>query len=215
MASLLLSIGCERDPKVAPDPEPQQGTRGAPNAEEQTSLDPPAAPTVQDGIGAPAVYVDPGAKDPRAVSRAIAVMMPTEGNEASGTIRFETTERGVRVISDLTGLPSGRHGYHVHLLGNCSAEDGKSAGTHFNFDGSSKEPPKNIRRITGNLGDLDAKADGTARAEAIVQRASLQGRYSLIGRAVVIHEKPNDPNEPPIGAAGKRLACGVIGIDEG
>lgn len=66
--------------------------------------------------------------------------------------------------------------------------------------------------VTGNLGDLEPMKSGKAVHSAMIQNATLQGRYSIIGRAVVVHEKGNDLMSPD-GDAGKRLACGVIGVD--
>lgn len=143
---------------------------------------------------------------------AVAVMHPTEGNDVSGTITFEQSSEGVEVHAEVSGLPEGKHGFHIHLYGDCRAPDGTSAGTHFNFEGSSKNPPKNIKRITGNLGNLDAGSNGEATADTVISNAKMNGPKSIIGRAVIVHEKPNDPSQPPIGAAGSRLSCGVIGI---
>jgi Cu-Zn family superoxide dismutase len=163
---------------------------------------------------APMLAVDPGSAESVPVTHAIAVMQPTEGNDAAGTAEFSTAEGGdgLMVKAKVENLPAGTHGYHVHLYGDCSSADAKSAGTHFNFKGSSENPPKDTKRITGNLGDLEAGDDGTASAETMIEHARLQGTYSIIGRSVIIHEKGNDPQSPPIGAAGSRLACGVIGI---
>ena len=75
-------------------------------------------------------------------------------------------------------------------------------------------PPQDIDRITGNLGNLDADDNGDASDQGTLEHASLTGAKSIIGRGVIIHSKPNDPSQPPIGAAGSRQACGVIGIAE-
>lgn len=158
--------------------------------------------------------VDPGAEDSPPVTRAVAMMHPTQGHEVRGVVHFEAGEHGLAVRAELEGLPGPAHGAHVHLLGDCSAPDGTSAGTHFNFLGSSKSPPADIDRITGDLGNVEAGPDGRGTLEATLGEASLQGPFSILGRAVVVHAKPNDPTQPPIGAAGARLACGVIGIDE-
>lgn len=156
---------------------------------------------------------DPGAGDGPAVSEAVAVLAPTEDNAARGVVRFtEKPGGGIEVKADIEQLPQGKHAYHLHLYGDCSAADGKSAGTHFNLDGSSTEPPADIARITGNLGELTAGEDGRASATGLLPKASLTGSYGILGRSVIVHGKGNDESQPPIGAAGPRLACGVIGI---
>ncbi len=161
------------------------------------------------------VAVDPGATEPRPVLRAIATLLPAKDSKVKGTIRFESAGGAdqLDVIADVEGLPPGKHAFHVHVLGDCSAPDGKSAGPHFNFEGSSLAPPADIKRITGDLGELTADAQGVARFRASIAKAKLHGPYSILGRSVVVHEKPNDPTKPPEGGAGARLGCGVIGID--
>lgn len=159
---------------------------------------------------------DPGAQDPVKITKAVAVLEPTKGSKVHGTVTFTQAADGkLKVSADISGLPKGVHAYHVHQFGDCSGEDGKSAGTHFNFSGSSENPGDDIARITGNLGELKADAKGHATATQMLDKASLQGAYTLIGRAVIVHEKANNPKEPPIGAAGSRLACGVIGMANG
>lgn len=145
-------------------------------------------------------------------TEAVAVIHPTEGNNATGTVTFKKVADGIQVHAEAQGLNEGKHGFHIHLYGDCRAADGTSAGTHFNFEGSSTNPPADIDRITGNLGNLNADSEGMATADTLISNATLNGPKSIIGRAVIIHAKPNDPSQPPIGAAGARLGCGVIGI---
>jgi len=157
----------------------------------------------------------PGVEAPPPPEAAVAVLHPTKGHDVRGVVRFEPGELGLRVHSEVSGLePNGTHAYHVHLWGDCSAPDGTSAGTHFNFEGSSQDPPEDIQRITGNLGDLRANTDGRADHSTTVEAATLTGPKGVVGRSVVVHARANDPDQPPIGAAGPRLACGVIGIAE-
>ena len=40
----------------------------------------------------------------------------------------------------------------------------------------------------------------------------LLGPDSIVGRAVIVHEKVDDLKTQPTGNAGGRLACGVIGV---
>jgi len=139
---------------------------------------------------------------------AIAALRPTQGYRTSGFVRFETLDGRLRVHSEVSGLAPGAHGYHVHVYGDCSAGDASSAGPHFDFLGS----PAAAGRITGNLGELVAEASGRAEHESEVEHAGLLGPRSILGRAVVVHERGNDPQAPPSGNAGAPVACGVIGV---
>jgi Cu-Zn family superoxide dismutase len=142
-----------------------------------------------------------------------AIMRPTEGGDARGTVSFEPMRNGgLMVKATMTGLTPGPHGFHVHEYGDCSAPDASSAGGHFDFLGTPTTLPADVDHITGNLGQLEAGPDGTAKIEHPVQDANLWGPASIVGRAVVVHARGNDPDSPPDGAAGPRVACGVIGI---
>lgn len=146
------------------------------------------------------------ARDAGAVAEASATLEPTRDSRARGTVAFETADEGVRIRAELSGLPAGRHAFHVHEKGDCSAPDASSAGEHFDFE-SAEQP---VRRITGNLGELEADDSGRAVLEALIPRAELEGRRSIVGRAVVVHARGNDPRQTPDGGAGDRIACGVI-----
>lgn len=155
------------------------------------------------------VAVDPGAPTPKPVATAIAVLQPTSGNTVTGMVRFRDAGGALEVTADVQGLPPGEHAYHVHVFGDCSAPDGASAGPHFHFTGSSFD--KTVKMITGDLGELMGQG-GTVKQSARIAGASLHGPFSIIGRAVVVHEKGNNPQVTPDGGAGKRIACGVIGV---
>lgn len=171
----------------------------------------PGAPSTQ----IHALREDPGNPASSVVRHAVAVLEPTQQSKVRGTIDFVQEDGDVTVRASVRGLEPGKHAFHVHLWGDCSSQDAKSAGTHFNFAGSSESPPPDIDRITGNLGELEADASGNAESTSKIDKATLTGAYSIVGRSVIIHEKGNDESAPPIGAAGGRLACGVIGIKQG
>jgi Cu-Zn family superoxide dismutase len=156
--------------------------------------------------------VDPGAANKQPVKRAIAILHPTAGSKASGVVRFvDVGGRGLDVFAVVHGLDARVHAYHVHVFGDCSSGDAKSAGPHFNFLGSSFDDE--VGMITGNLGHVQRHKTGpTSTHQGRVEDASLQGEFSIIGRAVVVHERGNDPSVTPDGDAGARIACGVIGV---
>lgn len=145
-------------------------------------------------------------------TNAVAVVHPTEGSEVTGTVTFEQTENGVRVQADIEGLAQGKHGFHIHQYGDCSAEDGTSAGGHYNPTGNDHGAPTQDNRHMGDMGNLAAGEDGTATLDYEDPMIVLNGPNSIIGRAVVIHGGEDDFTSQPSGDAGPRMACGVIGV---
>ena len=147
-----------------------------------------------------------------APTRAIAVLHPTKGNSVSGVVRFEAVEGGMHVVADIWGLAPGKHGFHIHEYGDCSSEDGTSAGGHFNPAGMPHSMPASEQRHVGDLGNVEADKDGKAHLDYVDAMISLTGTNSIIGRSVIVHEKEDDLKTQPTGAAGARVANGVVGI---
>jgi Cu-Zn family superoxide dismutase len=144
--------------------------------------------------------------------KATAELKPTEGNNATGTVTFTSVDGGVQIVADLEGLEPGKHGFHIHESGDCSAPDAESAGGHFNPDGSPHGAPDNpaSQRHVGDLGNVEADADGKAHYESTDQVISMEGENSIVGKAVIVHARSDDLQTQPTGVAGPRLACGVI-----
>ena len=148
------------------------------------------------------------------ITHAIAVVHPTKGHQASGTVRFITVPTGVRVIAEITGLsPNGVHGFHIHEWGDCSAPDATSAGSHYNPDGHPHGGPHDAVRHAGDFGNLQADAQGNAKLDFVVDNITIAGlKNPVIGRSVIVHVKADDLKSQPTGDAGGRIGCGVIGI---
>ena len=145
-------------------------------------------------------------------SKLIAVLHPTEGNKAKGTVTFEKVDGGIKVSAELEGLSQGKHGFHIHEFGDCSAVDGGSAGGHFNPTKKNHGAPEDTERHVGDLGNVEAGSDGTASYERVDSVVTLSGDNSILGRAVIVHAGEDDLTSQPTGDAGARVACGVIGI---
>ncbi len=145
---------------------------------------------------------------------AVATLAGTAGSAVHGRVEFTPVEGGVRVVADVYGLASGKHGFHVHANGDCSATDGSSAGGHFNPAGASHGGPKARAgaRHVGDLGNLVADEATNAHYDRVDELIALAGEHSIIGRAVIVHAGEDDLQSQPSGAAGRRLACGVIGV---
>jgi superoxide dismutase, Cu-Zn family len=144
-------------------------------------------------------------------TKAIAVLHPTAGNKVSGSATFTQSGDSVKVVADITGLTPGKHGFHVHEFGDCSSSDGKSAGDHFNPAHKQHGAPAVSDRHAGDLGNIEADASGKAHLEWSDKVMKLSGSDSIVGHAVIVHEKADDFSQPT-GNAGGRLACGVIGV---
>lgn len=145
-------------------------------------------------------------------TKAIAVLHPTTGSTVAGTVTFTVSGDAVKVVADLTGLTPGKHGFHIHEFGDCSSPDAKSAGGHFNPGGHQHGAPDATDRHAGDLGNIDADASGKAHLEISDKVMKLSGNDSIVGHAVIVHEKADDLKTQPTGDAGGRVACGVIGV---
>jgi Cu-Zn family superoxide dismutase len=153
-----------------------------------------------------------GAEGGDKITRAVAVLHPTQGNKAGGTVTFNQMSDGVKVEADLRGLSPGKHGFHIHEFGDCSAPDGKSAGGHYNPTGQPHAGPGQEKRHMGDLGNIEANNSGNAHYERVDSHLVLNGQDAIIGRGVIVHGGMDDLKSQPSGAAGPRVACGVIGV---
>jgi len=151
-----------------------------------------------------------GCQSPHDVKRAVAEMEAKEGSEVKGVVTFEQAENGVVVKASIDGLKPGKHGFHIHEKGDCSAHDASSAGGHFNPTNEPHAGPLDRERHVGDLGNLEADANGHATYEFLDDVLELNGLHSIIGKSVVIHADPDDLKTQPTGNSGKRISCGPI-----
>ena len=126
---------------------------------------------------------------------------------------FTEEADGVRVHAEIKGLTPGKHGFHVHEFGDCSAADLSSAGAHFNPTNKPHAGPDDVARHVGDMGNIEADASGAAKLDYVDHNISLtKDQGFVIGRSVVVHAKADDLKTQPSGDSGARIACGVIGI---
>lgn len=152
------------------------------------------------------VHQDP----PQGIHRAMAIITPTKNSNVYGRVHFTETPEGTKVVADVTGLIPGKHGFHIHEHGDCSAQDGSSAGEHFNPQQTAHGGPDDQIRHVGDLGNLEADERGHAHYERIDKVISLNGPQSIIGRSIVVHSAADDFKSQPSGNAGKKIGCGII-----
>ena len=150
------------------------------------------------------------------LKEAVAVINPASGSSCKGVVRFTDTGSGVKVVADLEGLtPNAKHGFHVHEFGDCSAPDATSAGSHYDAAATKhhgKPDDQMSMKHSGDLGNIEADANGKAHYEANIEGVSIDGSTApILGRGVIVHAKPDDFGQP-VGNAGGRIGCGVIGV---
>lgn len=137
-----------------------------------------------------------------------------------GTARFEQGTAGVIISVEVSGLTPGKHGMHLHQVGTCAdaAEGFKASGGHIAPSGKPHGFRNEKGPHEGDLPNLIAGSDGTARAELYSEMITVKdGAAALLdadGTALVIHEKPDDHRSQPIGGAGARVACAAIKAEE-
>jgi len=145
-------------------------------------------------------------------TKAVAHIHAKDDGEALGSVTFEQTEGGVNVNAQLSGLEEGKHGFHIHQYGDCTAEDLTSAGGHYNPYNMQHAAPTDSLRHMGDMGNLPVGPEGNGTLDYLDTVIELNGPNSIIGRAIIIHSGADDLTSQPSGAAGERVACGIIGI---
>src|SRR5512139_3908364 len=108
-----------------------------------------------------------------------------------GTVTLMDSPGGLVVTPDLTGLPPGGHGFHVHARGDCGVilTEGKpvpagAAGGHFDPQGTGKHLGPAGAGHLGDLPVLEVAADGRATTALTAARLTLA---QVLGLALMIH----------------------------
>jgi len=141
---------------------------------------------------------------------ATAVMMDQSGTNL-GTLTLTDSDGGVHVSGELTGVPNGDHGFHMHETGVCDAATKfESAGAHFE-PGEHKHGTENPDGPhAGDLMNITADDDGKAMVDLHNATVTLEQLLDADGAALVLHDDPDDYKTDPAGNSGDRFACGVI-----
>ena len=128
----------------------------------------------------------------------------------NGVVYFKETPNHVLVTAKIEGLPQSKDkcisrffGFHIHEGNSCSGnanDEFADVGDHFN-------PTKCPHPF--HIGDLPPliESDGSAYMSVMIGKFKLS---DIIGRAVIIHDMPDDFTSQPSGNSGKKIACGVI-----
>lgn len=154
----------------------------------------------------------PGQESPQAIVR---IKGGPLAPNIKGVVTFSNVPGGTEIRVDVSGLPPyspaqggnaqvGPHGFHLHECGNCTVGNPEDpfmkAGGHWN---PTNQPHGN------HAGDFPVLFSNNGRARMTFFTNKFKPA-DVVGKAIIIHESPDDYRTQPAGAAGRRLACGVV-----
>jgi Cu-Zn family superoxide dismutase len=135
-------------------------------------------------------------------------------SNVTGNITFKEHDNKVTMIAVINGLNEGEHAIHIHESSDCSSDDGKSSGGHWNPTaqphgqwGSENGYHK------GDIGNFTANAEGKGSISVTTDEWCIgcgDDTKDILGKAIIVHEGVDDLESQPSGAAGARVSCGGI-----
>jgi len=143
---------------------------------------------------------------------AMASIIDQEGNTA-GNAALKRNDDTLFIELELSSLEPGTKAFHLHSVGKCDAPDFKSAGGHLNPHGKSHGKQSAGGQHLGDLPNVKIPESGSIK---ILIDLDDQTTFPLStiddddGTAVMVHAGPDDYLSDPSGAAGPRIACGVL-----
>lgn len=143
-----------------------------------------------------------------------AVLQGIDGSQ-TGKVYLIQGPHGLLLQADLKGLPAGTLAFHFHTTGSCSPEF-KAAGGHLNPTGKKHGFLSADGPHLGDMPNIHVPDSGQLQFELFLTGMTLgEGSSPLLdadGTSVMIHKQADDYKTDPAGAAGDRIACGVVKV---
>jgi Cu-Zn family superoxide dismutase len=146
------------------------------------------------------------------------VHLQNAANESVGKVLLRDTPHGVLMELDLTNLPPGEHGFHIHEHGQCKPPF-ETAGGHLNPTSRNHGFEATTGAHAGDLPNVVVSDAGTYKGEMLARDVRLSdttgsGLLDADGSSLVVHEKADDHRTDPAGNSGSRIACGIVARPE-
>lgn len=139
---------------------------------------------------------------------------PKSGSTANGMVMFTEQDGQVTLEAHINGLTPGTHAIHVHEKADCSSEDGKSSGGHWNptfAPHGAWGSETGFHR--GDIGNFSADETGHGMITFSTDLWCIgceDETKNLVGKAIIVHQGEDDLSSQPSGAAGARVSCAGI-----
>ena len=145
----------------------------------------------------------------------VSVSLESKSNsEVTGNIVFKEEGEIVTMVAIISGLSEGNHAIHLHEKADCSSDDGKSSGGHWN---PTAQPHGKWGATEGfhqgDIGNFEANANGNGSITFSTDTWCIgcgDETKDIIGKAIIVHEGTDDFTSQPSGAAGTRVSCGGV-----
>jgi Cu-Zn family superoxide dismutase len=144
---------------------------------------------------------------------AATAQMKGTGGRDLGTLTLSESGGAISVSGQLSGLPPGEHGFHIHTTGKCEGPSFETAGAHWNPTNRGHGTNNPAGPHLGDMANITVGADSSVSVQATTPGGSLHGENALLdgdGAAIVIHANADDYKTNPSGNSGNRIACGVV-----
>jgi len=139
---------------------------------------------------------------------------PKSGSDLGGEVTFTQENGEVTMEATITGLAEGQHAIHIHQKADCSAEDGTSAGGHWNPTNEKHGKWGDAEGYhKGDIGNFEVDANGEGTVSMTTDEWCIgcdDENKNIVGKAIIVHDGVDDFTSQPSGAAGTRVGCGVI-----
>lgn len=137
------------------------------------------------------------------------------GSNVNGTAVFRQENGEVNMVAIMSGLEPGSHAIHLHETADCSSDDGKSTGGHWNPTGQPHGKWGDAAGYhKGDIGNFNADEKGNGTVSFTTDEWCIgcgDPAKDVLGKAIIVHQGADDFTSQPSGAAGARISCaGVI-----
>ncbi len=144
-------------------------------------------------------------------------MVDLNSGKKLGNVTISYNKYGTVFSPNLSGMPPGMHGFHLHANGSCKSatKNGKrvlggAAGGHYDPKKTGKHGfPWSENNHLGDLPGLYVDKKGRATTPVLAPRVRLR---DVDGLALMVHAGGDNHSDRPkkLGGGGARIACGVI-----